>query len=462
VGRSASSRTWIAIGVVTALMVGAVSPAGRAEVSEEEASHLGRDLTPLGAVKAGNADGSIPEWTGGYTTPPPGWKLGVTRIDPYAGDQKLFTIDASNLDQYADKLSPGQVALIKKYEGYRMDVYPTRRSCGYPEWVYEATRKNATTATLDESGNFLKTGWHAFLFPIPQNGHQVMWNHSFPFFSQGKIEYYATITPTRGGDMNPTVSRITYDAYMFDPKTKSLSDYGGRAASVLLERLAPARLAGQIVLVYEMVNDQRDAWVYNPGQRRVRRAPTSSYDNPLAGTESLMTNDQTRMFNGLMDRFDWKLVGKRELYVPYNNFAINYGDNLRYEDVYGPEYPNRDRMRYERHRVWVVEATLKEGHRHLFHKRTFYVDEDSWLAVVEDIFDKRDDLWRVMEGLVVPIAEVPTCSLDGVFSFDLVAGRYAVDQVKTAQPPSDWLAGIEGRINESLFTPDALRRLGRR
>jgi hypothetical protein len=168
------------------------------------------------------------------------------------------------------------------------------------------------------------------------------------------------------------------------------------------------------------------------------------------------------MFNGLLDRFDWKLVGKQELYVPYNNFAMNYGENLRYEDVLGPVYPDRDRMRYELHRVWVVEGTVKPDQRHLYSKRVLYLDEDSWLALAQDIYDKRGELWRVMEGMIVPIAEVPTCSLDGVFSFDLVAGRYAADQIKTAQPPSDWLAGREGRINPAIFKPDALRRLGRR
>ncbi|MGH0034911.1 MAG: DUF1329 domain-containing protein [Myxococcota bacterium] len=436
----------------------------RAQVTAEEAAELGRSLTPVGAERAGNAEGTIPEWTGGYTTPPDGWEVGEVRIDPFSEDRPRLRIDADNVDRYADQLSPGQRALIAKHAGYRMDVYPTRRSCGYPEWVYEASRRNAQPGAveLDESGNALVKGWHSFLFPIPKNGHQVMWNHTLSFLSRGKVEYYATVVPTRSGAMNPVESKITYDALIFDQRYHDVSDAGGRAASIVLERLAPARLAGQVVLVHEMVNEQRRAWIYNPGQRRVRRAPTTAYDNPLNGTENLMTNDQTRMFNGLLDRFDWKLVGKQELYVPYNSFAMNYGENLTYQDALGAAYPNRDLMRYELHRVWVVEATVKPGQRHLYHKRVFYLDEDSWYAVVQDIYDKRGELWRVMEGMVVPIAEVPSCSLDGVFSFDLVAGRYAADQIKTAQPPSDWLAGREGRIPEAIFKPDALRRMGRR
>jgi hypothetical protein len=262
--------------------------------------------------------------------------------------------------------------------------------------------------------------------------------------------------------MTPVHNKITYDAHFFDPKVASLEQADGRSASVLFERLAPARLAGQVVLVHEMVNDQRRAWVYNPGQRRVRRAPTVAYDTPYEGSEALMTNDQSKMFNGLTDRFDWKLVGKQELYVPYNDFAFNQSPDLDYDQVLGPAYPARDLVRYELHRVWVVEATLREDKRHLYAKRVFYLDEDSWLVLVQDVYDKRGNLWRVMEGTLVPIAEVPTCNLDATVSYDLVAGRYVADQVKTAEPRSDWLAGREGRIPKGIWEPDALRRLGRR
>jgi len=432
-----------------------------AKVSEEEAARLGAELTPVGAERAGNADGTIPAWTGGITEAPPGWKPGDPRIDPFAGDEKLFSIDRGNVEQYKDRLSPGQVALIERFDGYRMDVYPTRRSCGFPEWVYEATRKNATTAALDEQQVYLASGWHSYLFPIPTNGAEAIWNHQYSFFTEGKIEYYATMSPTRGGDMEPARLKFTYDTRMFNPEYKSFEEAEGRSASIILERTAPPRLAGQIVLVHEMVNDQRRAWLYNPGQRRVIRAPTVAYDNPMDGTESLMTNDQVRMFNGIIDRFDWKLLGKRELYVPYNAFKVNYGGET-YKAMFGPDYPRRDLIRYELHRVWVVEATRKPDARHVFSKRVLYLDEDSWNVVVEDIYDDDGRLWRVMEGLLVPIAEVPTCNLEGTFSFDLDAGRYAVDRVRSEEPEDDWLAGREGRIPKGIYTPDALRRQGRR
>jgi hypothetical protein len=185
-----------------------------------------------------------------------------------------------------------------------------------------------------------------------------------------------------------------------------------------------------------------------------------AYDNPFDGTESLMTNDQVRLFNGIIDRFDWKLIGKRELYIPYNSFQINYGQGLTYKEMFGPRYPRRDLVRYELHRVWVVEATRKKGTRHVFSKRVLYLDEDSWTAVVEDLYDDDGKLWRVMEGLMLPIAEMPTCSMEGAFSFDLVAGRYVADRVRVEEPADDWLAGREGRIPKGVYTPGALRRKG--
>ena len=444
------------------LCVCGFAPIALAQVSPEEAARLGQDLTPVGAERAGNAEGTIPEWTGGLTEVPEGWTWEQPRVDPYKGERPLFSIDASNVDEHADKLSEGQIALLRTVDGYRMDVYPTHRSCGYPEWIYERTKANATEASLDEDDIYLKKGWHSFLFPIPQSGAEAIWNHQYSYFTQGKIEYYAAAAPTKSGSFVPVRHKRTYLTRFFNPEWKSLEQAKGRSASIVLERTAPARLAGQIVLVHEMLNEQRHAWVYNAGQRRVLRAPTVAYDNPYAGSENMMTNDQSRMFNGLVDRFDWKLKGKRELYVPYNAVATSQGQGLTYKEVLGPKFPRRDLIRYELHRVWVVEATVKAGQRHVYSRRVFYLDEDSWLAVVHDMYDKEGNLWRTMEGLVLPISEVPTCDLDVTFSYDLVAGRYVADTIKMEEPPSDWLAGEEGRVPEGIFTPDALRRLGRR
>lgn len=122
---------------LTTLAAVACLALGSAQLSnaatEAQAQALGNTLTPLGAEKAANRDGSIPAWTGGDTKAPAGWKPGQARPDPYAADKPLFTIDASNADRYKDRLTEGQMALLKQLKGYKMDVYPTRRTCGYPQ-----------------------------------------------------------------------------------------------------------------------------------------------------------------------------------------------------------------------------------------------------------------------------------------------------------------------------------------
>ena len=448
------------IALVTGLALAATG--AWAKVPEDQVARLEKDLTPIGAERAGNAEGTIPEWTGGITGPPPGWKSGDPRVDPFKDDAKLFSIDASNVDQYADKLAPGQIELIKRYQGYRLDVYPTRRACAHPEWVYERTRQNARIAQLDEDNIYLEEGWGGILFPIPNNGAEAIWNHTTIFFDSGKVEYNAIIVPTKSGAIVPVKEKAIFDSHIHDRRFGTMEDANGRMASFLLETMSPPRVAGELILGHEMANEPRRAWIYNPGQRRVRRAPTVAYYNPTVSTESLMTNDQARMFNGMLDRFDWKLLGKKEMYILYDNFRINNDRSLKYAEFMGAQYPRRDIFRYELHRVWVVEATVKEGKRHLFSRRVFYLDEDSWAASHQDIYDRRGGLWRVMEGGPKLITELPTCVQDGTFSYDLAAGRYVADRLKTEEREADWLAGPEGRIDHNMFKPDSLRRMGRR
>ena len=118
-------------------LLATVSATGYAKVSEEEVARLGQDLTPVGAEKAGNADGTIPAWTGSMTTVPEGLEYGgdgTPLPDPYGDEKPLFSINAQNVDEHADKLSAGMVALIKlRPDTYRMDIYPTHRDGGYPQ-----------------------------------------------------------------------------------------------------------------------------------------------------------------------------------------------------------------------------------------------------------------------------------------------------------------------------------------
>ncbi|MCY4099242.1 MAG: DUF1329 domain-containing protein [Rhodospirillales bacterium] len=443
-----------------ALVLGCVLAApAAAEIPAEEIARLGADLTPLGGERAGNAAGTIPEWTGGITEPPAGYSVGEHHRDPYAADEPLFVIDAGNLDEHRDRLSIGHQRLLETYPSFNMQVYPTRRSASVPQRIYDATREIAAGARLVDDGNGVGDAVIGIPFPIPANGLEVIWNHLLRYRGESVACTIGQAAVTRGGDFTLVKQSLEIELRYSLPDM-TLDELGNTMILFKQETLAPARLAGDIVLVHETMNqfrEPRNAWTYNPGQRRVRRAPNIAYDNPGTSADGLRTADQLDMFNGAVDRYDWELVGKRELYVPYNSYRLHSGD-LAFTDILHPLHVNPELLRYELHRVWVVEATLKEGATHIYKRRTLYVDEDSWQIMVGDIYDNRDQLWRVSEAHVVNYYEKPLVWPTLEVHTDLQAGRYLAFGLDNEFPMCTWDPGLTSRD----FTPAALRRAGRR
>ncbi|MBW2369130.1 MAG: DUF1329 domain-containing protein [Deltaproteobacteria bacterium] len=377
--------------------------------SAEEIDSLGKSLTPLGGEKAGNADGTIPAWEGGITAPPAGYTPGAHHPDPYADDPVLFKITKANMEEYADKISEGHKTMFKASDAFYMNVYPTRRSASHPQRIYDATKKYAATAELTEGGNGIKGTVIGAPFPIPQNGLEVIWNHIVRYRGEFVDRTFAYAPVTRGGSYTLGIehSMIRWK-YSLPGMTEEKLD------NVILmfrqDLLAPPRSAGRILLVHDTLDQEKEArkaWTYNPGQRRVRRAPQVAFDCPGMGSDGLRTTDDYDMFNGSPQRYDWKLVGKKEMIVPYNAYKL-HSDQLKYADIIRPLHLNPEHLRYELHRVWVVEANLKEGTRHIYKKRVFYFDEDSWNIVVKDQYDNRDKLWRFSEGHLINYYDVPT------------------------------------------------------
>jgi hypothetical protein len=432
---------------------------GSAKLTPEEISRLGKDLTPMGGEMAGNANGTIPPWKGGITKPPAGYKKGDHHPDPYADDKPLFTINAANLGQYSDQLTAGHKAMLKTYPTFNMKIYPTQRSAASPQRIYDATRKVAATAELVNNGDGVKGTVNGIPFPIPKSGIEVMWNHLLRFRGEIAERRIAQAAMTRGGDYTLVKFNDEFNL-VYSKAGITEKELENKILLFKQEVVSPARLAGEILLVHETLNqitEPRAAWVYNPGQRRVRRAPNVSYDNPGTASDGIRTNDQFDMFNGGTDRYDWKLAGKKEIFVPYNSYKL-HSDSLKYKEILTPLHVNPEHLRYELHRVWVVEATLKEGARHLYKKRTFYVDEDSWQILVVDIYDNRDQLWRVSEGHPINYYEVPTFWTTLEVHSDLQSGRYLAIGLDNESAMYDF--NIKRTMND--YSPGALRREGTR
>ncbi|MDH4874032.1 DUF1329 domain-containing protein [Pseudomonas sp. BN515] len=436
--------------------------AALASVSAQDAAKLGASLTPFGAEKAGNAAGTIPAWTGGITQAPAGYKSGQHHPDPFPEDKPLFTITKANLDQYKANLTPGQIALFNAYpNSFQMPVYQTRRSGSAPQWVYDNTVKNATTAKLLDGGNGFSDAYGGIPFPIPQNGVEALWNHITRYRGSYIVRRASEVAVQRNGDYSLVTSQQEARFKYYNPQG-TYADLNNILFYYLSFTKSPARLAGGATLVHEtldQVKEPRQAWGYNAGQRRVRRAPNLAYDTPIAAADGLRTADDTDMFNGAPDRYDWKLVGKKEIYIPYNNYKVS-SPEVKYKDLLQPGHLNPAFTRNELHRVWVVEGTLKSGARHIYSKRTLFLDEDSWQAAVVDQYDGRGELWRVSVAYLKNYYDLPTTwsALD-VFH-DLQARRYHVQNLDNEEPTT--IDFTQATPDDGYFKPSALRRRGTR
>lgn len=433
-----------------------------AKLPADQVARLGNDLTPVGAERAGNAAGTIPEWTGGIQAAPAGYKPGDHHPNPFANDTVLFTITKANLDQYRQFLSPGQIALFDLYpETFKMNVYPTRRSASFPQYFYDATKKIAADAELVQGGNGLKNAAIGIPFPVPATGLEAIWNHI--------VRYRGVAASRNGGQAAPTAAGaytiIGFDEQiMFKYSHPDATPQALEAENILFRFkqsvTSPARLAGTALLVHETMDQvatPRQAWTYNTGQRRVRRAPNVAYDAPGTASDGLRTTDDFDMFNGSPDRYNWELKGKREMYIAYNDYKL-HSNSLKYSDILLAGHINPEHVRYEKHRVWVVEATLKEGTRHVYGKRVFFIDEDSWQIHVADLYDNRGDLYRVAVAHGLNYYEVPTHWSTLEVYHDLNSRRY----IAIGLDNEDKMYDFSVTLSDNDFTPASLRREGTR
>jgi hypothetical protein len=397
----------------------------QAAVSADEAKALGTTLTAIGAEKAGNKEGTIPAYTGGLTTAPAGFKPGDgVRPNPFAADKPRLQIDAKNMAAHAAQLTEGTKALLQKYPSFRVDVYPTQRSVAFPKFVADNTAKNAVRAKTLNEGRSIEGAHAGFPFPMPKDGYEAMWNHLVRFNGQAYESKYRNLSVDASGRATLATEGVSVQEYPFWDTSKTSADTFWR---IKLTYTGPARRAGEALMLVDPLDigaKDRRAWSYLPGQRRVKVAPDLAHDTPNPGTAGATTFDDTFIFNGSMERFDFKLVGKKEMLVPYNTYAAVY--QAKQDELLKPNHLNPDLVRWELHRVWVVEAKLKDGKRHVYGKRTFYLDEDSWVALASDEYDARGQLYRTGFAYMAPSYDLPAPYTDMFGHYDLVSRVYSL------------------------------------
>jgi hypothetical protein len=427
----------------------AASATTHAKVGADEAAKLGAELTPMGAEKAASKDGTIPEWSGGLPQ-----KMMQRGENPFGADKPLYTITAASVDKYKDVLTEGYRALFRTFPDYKMNVYPTRRSASYPQWFYDATKANATRVELTNNGFGFCCAAQGYPFPIPKNGTEVMWNHIMRYNTKG-FRGFINAAATQA-DGSYVVERNYLElTYMYNNVKSTVESLKGMNLYALTKTVSPPNKAGEAHLIHVPIDrmaNNTDVWVYNNSVGRARRIGEVGYDNPLF--DGLMTHDQLDMFNGPLDRYTIKLLGKKTMLIPYNSYAL-YDSKLRYKDIITRGHINQDLARYELHRVWVIEAEVRKGFAHRYKKRTFYLDEDSWIVHLQDIYDERDQFWRTAESHSICFANVPIVVNGVQVHYDLQSRRYVIANMTNEEKKQieyDW------EKEPGYFTPATLKK----
>ena len=406
------------------------------------AGQLASRLTPLGGERAGNADNGIPAWDGGLTPQrrPPQWQPGGRYIDPYADDKPLLLIGKDNLAAYAARLSPGQQALFAQYpDSYRLPVYPSHRSYAAPDAFYAGTYRNATQAFLDESGDTPGgVPLHAVAgipFPLPANGAEAIWNQRLRWRGNGRERIYVqiSVSPDGAASLVRLGERARYETIDAPPR-KKVGQVLGYSASAVFE---PAKLAGTLKLVYDTLLPPPHAWQRSPGQRFIAATSEAGGDTPVLGANGLLHEDQLEGYSGSAARYEWKLDGKRELYVPYNSYRL-HDAGFSYTDLLAPHHLNPDVTRYELHRVWVLQGKCRAGQSCAWPHRTLYLDEDSWQVLLAELYDAADRLVGFQEVHTLMAYDQPLLlpALETVYDF--AGGRYLARGMNNQAPETSF------------------------
>lgn len=444
---------------VLALTIGlAFSTSVVAAVSPELATQLGKELTSIGAEAAANADGSIPAYTGGLRTAPAGFKAGDTvRPDPFASETPVVVINQSNLAEHQQWLTATTTELIKRFPSFAVNLYPSHRTAAYPDALQQNAIKNATQAETKEQGLVLSNVLPGVPFPIPQTGAEAMWNSLLRFQGVAFQSKYDSWNVDASG--NPTLATTgqAYNSFpIYENLNKPIKDRDIFFQTKLMYT-GPARRAGEAIMLKDSVNPvqhPRKAWQYLPGVRRVKLAPSLAYDTPNPGTAGSSTFDDVYVFNGAIDRFNWTLVGKQEMYVPYNTYKLTYVQDPALLTT--PNHLNPDFVRFEKHRVWVVEGKLKDDARHVYQTRRFYLDEDSWIILASDQYDARGQLYRGSFAFLTQSYDVSIPDATPHMIYDLVAGTYNINGVVG---PHGGIRYIDA-LPKSIWAPESLAGIG--
>ncbi|WP_022980829.1 DUF1329 domain-containing protein [Ideonella sp. B508-1] len=460
---------WVGTPLVAGILAAATSLSCVA-ASPDDVARLGKDLTPWGAEVAGNKDGSIPAWSGGQKALPAGFNPnggGKRWVDPFAGEKPLFTITAENAAKYQDKLLGSTQELFRRYpKDFRMEVYPSHRTVWVPDWVNANTAKNAASAKILPNGYALGGAFGGIPFPFPKTGLEVWWNNEVRYkgtYHRNNVGTWTVDSAGRRSLNGAFISDLYFPNFDQEVGREKFLAGDGLYYKVYNDYTAPASRVGEVNLYWTWYDQSAHAgkgWIYTPGTRRVRTTPDLFYDTPCPGYNGGITMDDIQMTYGPQDRFDWKLVGKQEKLIPYNNYTQQFATTSAH--ILTPNFPNPEDMRWELHRVWVIEGTPKAGVHHIYSKKVVYIDEDYGSSEMET-YDKAGKIFRAGWSTMVELYDIGVPYSFGNFFFDFSTGMYWLG----SHPGDASVKGLEFPKDDSwrksrlpMLTPEYLQANG--
>ena len=333
---------------------------------------------------------------------------------PLGGAVK-FRVDKSNADKYKDMMPAGLYQLIKEW-GYSANVYDTVNDFSFPKEYQEMTEKNKGKARINKRGG-IENYAGGLPFPEPKTAAEIMWDYEYKylgddFYYVGDVSIMATTGRERKLGLN--YARLAYESRIkLDPKP-SIPDPNHIEIKEISRFTYPEDIAGMALLTarYQDPSKGDDGWMYIPTIRRVRRISVAQRGDSSGGMD--FTWDDYRGFSGKVSDYTWKLVGKKEMIVPFHAPTHN---PKRKGIMFNP-----DDVRYELRTVWIVDG-VNVDKSYVYSKRRSYVDTHSYDVIAADLWDRKNVLWKYID--ISNSADLTNHISYTVFgaSYDLIAQR---------------------------------------
>ena len=236
----------------------------------------------------------------------------------------------------------------------------------------------------------------------PSSGEEVMWNH---------LKRYRGVSLKRAENEEVHLTGQEVSSKVMVEENEYHYKDANKYHMSMWNITEPQSRRREVVLRHHYVVQEGvevdGSWQYLPSTRRVRRAPQISYDYILAGKEPgsetddkttrkvvVKTVDSHDMFNGPLDKYKWNILEDREIYIPVTKIYPDDGADAKYD------------LKVNLKRVLVVQGVLKEGQEHIFGKRKYYIEPDTWQIIMGEAYKKSEDdkveIFSMAEPLFFP------------------------------------------------------------